>query len=202
MKQHLAASVERRTLPRSGPRRMTVLFRMTSDAFCELPESDTLKLELLNGEVLIMPRASIFHQHFLFELAVVIRAWVKKMKLGRVLLDCLMKLDGEWTPAPDANFVTSRHLKRVKERRIEGPVDLAVEGLSPGSINVDRKVKFEAYAKYGIPWYWIVDLKARVLEEYELANGQYTNLVKAQFDVPFKPRLFPGLVIKLSSLEW
>jgi Uma2 family endonuclease len=67
---------------------------------------------------------------------------------------------------------------------------------------VDRKTKFIAYAKHGIPWYWIVDLKARVLDEYELVHGKYTNVVKAPFDEPFKPRLFPGLVIDLASLEW
>jgi len=202
MKTRFAASAERRTLPRSGPRRMTVLFRMTSDQFIKLPPSDMLKLELLDGEVVIMPRASSFHQYFLLQLAIVIAGWIEKMRLGRLLPDTLIKLDGLWTPAPDLVFVASRHLRRVKRKRIEGPVDLAIEALSHGTARVDRTTKFEAYSKYGIPWYWIVDLKARVLEEYELVDGRYLNLVKAPFDVPFKPRLFPGLVIKLASLEW
>src|SRR5262249_41485547 len=146
--------------------------------------------------------ASLFHKYSLFELAVILRAWVKKSNLGRVLLNTLIKLDGKWTPAPDIAFVASRHLKRAKERRIEGPADLAIEVLSRGSITVDRKIKFAAYAKHGIPWYWIVDLKARVLEEYELVDGKYANPAKAPFDEPFKPRLFPGLVIDLASLEW
>jgi Uma2 family endonuclease len=202
MSRDIIRSAELRTQPKQRSHGLLVLFPMTSDEFCELPESETVQLELLDGEVVVMPRATLFHQYFWFELAVAVRAWVKKHGLGQVLLDTLMKLDGEWTPAPDIAFIAKRHLKRAKEKRIEGPVDLAIEILSRGTVRVDRKFKFATYAKHGIPWYWIVDLKARVLEEYELVQGTYTNLVKAPFDEPFKPRLFPGLVIDLASLEW
>src|SRR4051812_36621359 len=98
-----------------------VLFRMTSDRFCELPPSDTVKLELLDGEVLIMTRPSRNHQHFIFQLGIVIELWAKLRKRGRVLLDILLKLSDEWTPAPDLVYVATKHLKRVKEKRIEGP---------------------------------------------------------------------------------
>lgn len=179
-----------------------ILFRMSSDQFCELPPSDTVKLELLDGEVVIMTRPTRNHQYFIFQLAVVIEHWIKPRKLGRVLLDMLMKLDGAWTPAPDLVYVARRHLRRVKEKRIEGPVDLAVEALSPKNVQVDRETKFDAYARFGIPWFWIVDLKRRVLEEYELVDGAYGNVVEVPFDEPFAPRLFAGLVIDLAALEW
>jgi Uma2 family endonuclease len=113
-----------------------------------------------------------------------------------------MKLDERWSPAPDLVFVARKNFKRVKEKRIEGPIDLAVELLSPTNPQIDRVTKFAAYARYGIPWYWIVDLKARVLEEYELTGDIFGNLVKAGFGKPFRPRLFPGLTIDLASLEW
>jgi Uma2 family endonuclease len=119
-----------------------------------------------------------------------------------LLPDSLMMLDDKWTPAPDLVFVAKRHLKRVKGKRIEGPVDLAIEALSPGTVRVDRKTKFAVYAKYGIPWYWIMDLKARLLEEYKLVGRAYGEVIKTPFDEPFRPRLFPGLVIDLASLEW
>src|SRR4051812_32836251 len=108
-----------------------VLFRMTSDQFCELPPSDTVKLELLDGEVVVMTRPTPIHQYFILRLAMVIELWALARKLGRVLPDTLMKLNGEWTPAPDLVFVARKHPKRVKEKRIEGPVDLAIEVLSP-----------------------------------------------------------------------
>ena len=178
-----------------------VLFPMTSDQFCALPLSRTVKLELLNGEVVVMTRPTRNHQHFLFQLAVVLELWIRRRHLGCLLPDILMKLADAWTPAPDLVFVARRHLKRAKEKRIEGPADLAVEVLSSDP-EVDRDTKFKAYARFGIKWYWIVDLKQRVLEEYELTNKTYGAPVAAAFDEPFQPRLFPGLVIDLSSLEW
>jgi Uma2 family endonuclease len=187
------------TMPLKG---RVVLFRMNSDQFCELPPSDSFKLELLDGGVLMAARPVPTHQHFVFELAVFLRQWVKTKKLGRLLLDTLMKVGDEWTPAPDLSFLWTKHLRRVKQKRIEGPVDLAVEVLSPSDEEADRETKFTAYARFGIPWYWIVDLRRRVLEEYELIGNAYGNKVEAPFDQPFAPRIFPGLVIDLASLEW
>jgi Uma2 family endonuclease len=183
-------------------KRPLVLFPMTSDEFCDLPPSETVKLELLNGEVVVMTWPTPAHQYFVFQLAFQIELWVKRRRLGSVLLDTLMKLDGKWTPAPDLVFIARRHLQRVKEKRIEGPVDLAVEVLSPKNPEVDRDTKFAAYARFGVRWYWIVDLRNRVLEEYERGSKSYGNRVDAPFDQPFSPRLFPGLTIDLASLEW
>src|SRR4051794_31135278 len=77
-----------------------VLFRMTSDRFCELPVSATVKLELLNGEVVAMPRPRRNHQYFIFRLGLALAAWCDPRNLGRVLPDMLMKLNGLWTSAP------------------------------------------------------------------------------------------------------
>jgi Uma2 family endonuclease len=178
------------------------LFPMKSEQFCELPPSDSFKLELLDGEVLMAARPAPNHQHFLVELTVVLRGWIKAKRLGRILLDTLMKANEGWTPAPDLSFLKTKHLKRVKKKRIEGAVDLAVEILSPSDEEADRTTKFTAYAEFGIPWYWIVDLENRVLEEYQLVDRVYGNRVEVPFDEPFRPRLFPGLVIDLASLEW
>src|SRR5262245_9950588 len=202
MTREVIRSAELRTELKPQTHGLLVLFPMTSDQFCKLPTSDTVKLELLDGEVVVMPRATPLHQYFLLRLAIAVQLWADRLKLGRVLPETLMKLDGRWTPAPDLVFVASRHLRRVKVKRIEGPVDLAIEALSPKTAKVDRMTKFKAYDKYGIPWYWIVDLRVRVLEEYELVQGKYQNPVKTPFDGPFEPRLFPGLAIDLASLEW
>lgn len=185
------------TLPNPG-----VLFHMTSEQFCALPPSETVRLELLDGEVIMAARPAPDHQHFLGELYVVLRNWVRSHRLGHVFLDTLMKVGGRWTPAPDLCFLETNHRKRVKRKRIEGPVDLAVEVTSPWDKKIDRVTKFKAYAQFGIPWYWIVDLRTRVLDEYELVGRAYANPVSAPFDQPFAPRLFPGLVIHLASLEW
>jgi Uma2 family endonuclease len=52
----------------------------------------------------------------------------------------------------------------------EDPPDLAVEVLSPGSVNIDRKDKFAQYRKAGVRFYWIVDPQLKTIEGWELKN--------------------------------
>src|SRR5438874_3135492 len=134
-----------------------VLFRMTSDEFVALPESEQ-RLELLNGEVILSPRPRPPHQQFIGRLFTVLDAWVESRQLGEVYPEVEMRLDDEWTPAPDLVFVRTENLGRVGETQILGPVDLAVEVLSPSNEIDDRTTKFHAYAEHNIPWYWLVDL--------------------------------------------
>jgi Uma2 family endonuclease len=175
------------------------LFRMTSAEFAALPQSRE-HLELLNGEVVLSPRPRPPHQQFLGRLFAVLDDWVQQHRLGEVYPEVEMLLDEKWTPAPDLVFVAAERVDRVGDKQIIGPADLAVEVLSPSNPTDDRVGKFRAYAEHDIPWYWIVDLDRRVLEEYELIAGTYGNQVDAQFDQPFVPRRFPGLTIDLARL--
>jgi Uma2 family endonuclease len=51
---------------------------------------------------------------------------------------------------PDSLFVAKDRLHIVKEQTIEGPPDLIVEILSPGTAVTDRQTKFQAYAAAGV----------------------------------------------------
>jgi Uma2 family endonuclease len=172
---------------------------MNSAQFAALPESDQ-NLELLNGEVVLSPRRRPPHQQFIGRLFAVLDQWVEDHQLGKVYPDVEMLLDEKWTPAPDLVFIAAEHVDRVGEKQILGPADLAVEALSPSNVKDDRVGKFRAYAAHAIPWYWIVDLDRRVLEEYALSGNAYGDQIDANFDRPFAPRLFPGLTIDLAKL--
>lgn len=177
-----------------------VLFRMNSDEFVALPESG-LHVELLNGEVVVSPRPRLPHRQFIGRLFAVLDAWVESHALGEVYPEVEMRLNDEWTPAPDLAFVRTENLNRIGDTQILGPVDLVVEVLSPSNEIDDRTTKFTAYAEHGIPWYWIVDLQQRVLEEYELVEGAYANVVSIPFDLSaFVPRVFAQLAINLATL--
>ena len=176
-----------------------VLFRMNSAQYATLPESKE-NLELLNGEVVLSPRPRPPHQQFIGRVFAVLDEWVQRHQLGEVYPEVEMLLDDQWTPAPDLVFVAAEHVDRVGDKQIIGPADLAVEVLSPSNVNDDRVGKFRAYAAHAIPWYWIVDLERRVLEEYELNGKEYGIQVDASFDQPFCPRIFPGLTLDLAKM--
>jgi Uma2 family endonuclease len=45
----------------------------------------------------------------------------------------------------------------VKRGRVEGPPDLAIEIVSPDSVERDYEKKFEKYRQAGVGEYWIID---------------------------------------------
>lgn len=60
------------------------------------------------------------------------------------------------------------------------PIDVApdwiCEVLSPSTAARDRLTKRELYATSNVPYYWIVDADARVLEAFELVGGRWSLL--------------------------
>lgn len=86
-------------------------------------------------------------------------------------MDCI--LESVTVVQPDILFVETARQSMISERGIEGPPTLAVEVISPSTTGVDRRRKLQLYARYAIPFYWIVDPPARTIEAYQLAQGQY-----------------------------
>jgi Uma2 family endonuclease len=185
--------------PAGSVNRPVVLFRMDNNQFAALPESEQ-HLELIDGRVIVSPKLRPRHQKFVGKLFAVLDPWLSEHGLGDLFPGAEVRAADHWTPVPDLSFVRAQHRDRIGETQLLGPIDLAVEVLSPFNEGVDRKDKFEAYARFGIDWYWIVDLQRRVLEEYERVGDAYGNRVDAPFDGPFAPRLFPGLSIDLARL--
>jgi Uma2 family endonuclease len=70
-------------------------------------------------------------------------------------------------------FVANDRRAVLTDRAIEGPPTLVVEILSPSTRRADRTVKAGLYARYGVPWYWIVDPGAWTVEALALRNGTY-----------------------------
>jgi Uma2 family endonuclease len=97
-------------------------------------------------------------------------------------------------------FVSGARAEIVTERAVEGPPDLVVEILSPGSRRRDRVAKLNAYARRGVQHYWLVDPEARTLEALELEDGGYRLAVAVSGEASFSPALFPGLDIPLAEL--
>lgn len=69
-----------------------------------------------------------------------------------------------------------------------------IEILSPSTVQIDRSVKFQLYARHGVPHYWIVDLEARTIEAYRFAGGAYERAASMQGSA------FPALALDPASL--
>jgi Uma2 family endonuclease len=141
--------------------------------FCEMVREDQ-KADLIDGVIyMASPENPDANKLFLW-LASIMNIYARKKKLGEVYGSRVaFKLDEEHGPEPDIAFILTEHLDRVKRGRVEGPADLAVEIVSPESVERDYDHKRELYEEHGIPEYWIIDEMEETVTLLRLKRGKY-----------------------------
>ena len=163
--------------------------------------ADGRRYELHDGELSVTPAPSPRHQRISRNLNRILDRHVTTHSLGEVLyapIDCIL---GETTVVqPDLVFLEPGRLSAVSGRGIEGPPTLVVEILSPTTTVIDRNAKRQLYARYGVPYYWIVDPEARTLEAHSLAEGGYQVAVRASGPARVSLPPFPDLALIPDSL--
>jgi Uma2 family endonuclease len=85
---------------------------------------------------------------------------------------------------PDLVFVDPSRRAAVSRRGIEGPPTLAVEIVSPSTGTIDRTTKRQLYARCGVPYFWLVDPEARMIEALGLEAGVYVLAARASGPAP------------------
>jgi Uma2 family endonuclease len=179
------------------PRRMT-LRQYLADT------SDERKIELLDGEPIVSPRPRSWHQLLILYLGYLLDRWVRAHGLGWVWPEIDMILDQRkpLTYVPDIVFLAKEHGERLRDGRLWGPADLCVEIESPGDRPRLMRRKYRDYARYGVPWYWLVrvDEGEVFVEENENRQGEFVVQQEVESGNWFAPGLFPGLEVNLAVL--
>jgi Uma2 family endonuclease len=82
---------------------------------------------------------------------------------------------GHQAPSRDAaaSILDQSRLSLVTDRGIEGPPTLVIEILSPSTAQIDRSVKSQLYARYGVAYYWIVDPDTSTIDAYRPTGDAY-----------------------------
>jgi Uma2 family endonuclease len=129
----------------------------TFEDFCYLVREDQ-KADLIDGVVyMASPESTDANDLFLW-LSTVIYGYVERKQLGYVFSSRVaFRLDERNGPEPDIAVVLSEHADRINRGRVVGPPDLAVEIVSPESIERDYQKKRKQYQRAGVPEYWIID---------------------------------------------
>lgn len=145
----------------------------TFEEFCRIIREDQ-KADLING-VIYMPSPENTDDNELFIwLVTVMNLFVRRKKLGQIYGSRVaFRLAEKHGPEPDIAFIRSEHLDRVKRGGVEGPADLAIEIVSPDSVERDYYLKRELYEEYRIPEYWIIDEMDQKITQLRLAQGKY-----------------------------
>ena len=80
---------------------------------------------------------------------------------------------------PDLMFVRPEHRDRLLASHAAGPVDLAIEVVSPDGVERDYVQKFREYEAAGIPEYWVIDSRPgqEHADFFVLQKGAYERAV-------------------------
>jgi Uma2 family endonuclease len=174
--------------------------RFKASDIWDVPDDD-LRYEVIDGQLFVTPAPSSWHQIALMRLSAIIFNWVQPRALGEVIQSPIgVVLDEDTGVQPDIVYIAANRRGIISERGIEGPPDLIVEALSRSTESRDRGVKMRRYASAGVQHYWLLDLRTRTLEAYELAEDGYHEAVVCGPGSTFRPSLFPGLEIPVDSL--
>ncbi len=144
-----------------------------------LPD-DGNRYEVIDGVLYMTPAPSYFHQWIIRQIARVLFQFVDDPGLGLTAWAPIgLFMPGCEPVQPDLVVVRMSDLDIIHDRRINGVPALIVEVLSPSNADQDTKVKRGAYARAGVPEYWIVrpaDRDALVCSQPDAALGDYAQV--------------------------
>lgn len=175
----------------------------TYDDYAALPENGK-RYEIHDGELYELTAPSARHQIVSGNLYVRLRAHVEAHRLGLLLyapLDVVLSPGPRATVLqPDLLYIDPVARESLKMTGMFGPPTLAVEILSPSTRAIDRGRKRQLYARYGVPYLWFVDPRARDIEALALQADDYAVVARVSGDQPVDLPPFNGLGLVPAAL--
>ena len=165
-----------------------------------LPD-DGNRYEMIDGVLYMAAAPNIRHQETSMRFSIHLGSYVQLGGLGRVFAaPCDVVLPPGVPVQPDLIVVLNANLGIIGEQKIVGTPELVVEIASPGTAGFDRRTKQDAYARAGVPEYWIADPYARTVEVLALDGGVYRSLGVYTGAATIPSRVLPGLPVRVEQL--
>ncbi|MGE5596970.1 MAG: Uma2 family endonuclease [Hyphomicrobiales bacterium] len=95
-------------------------------------------------------------------------------------------------------LVRPEHANRVRRTHLDGPADLVVEVISPGTEDTDRGAKFYEYERGGVPEYWLID-PDRETADFYLRDEKGVYRIQPTPEGVFRSRQLDGFELRV---EW
>lgn len=139
--------------------------------------ADGNRYEVIDGVLYMTTAPSFFHQWIASRIIRALQAQLEDSGVGIVAFAPIGLLMPGCDPVqPDIVVVRSEGRGMIYDRRINGVPALIVEVVSPSNAAQDTEIKRAAYARAGLPEYWIVRPEERdvlVLSRPDPPAGEY-----------------------------
>jgi Uma2 family endonuclease len=170
----------------------------------ELLPNDGNRYEVIDGALYMTTAPSFFHQWIVQRLIRLVGIPAEDAQIAYSATAPVGVLMPGCDPVqPDFLLVRRDHAGMIADRRIRGVPDLIVEVLSPSNPEQDTDIKRGAYARAGVPEYWIVRPQSRDVlvcwqPDADLADFAQVHLVSADSTL-ISPTL-PGISVRVAEL--
>jgi Uma2 family endonuclease len=172
---------------------------LTAGELEQMPDDDSVQIELDEGELITTPPAGEDHGYVEVEIASVLWNFVKKHKLGRVYAgDTGFRLSDSTVRAPDVAFVRRERVQALRSQGFaKGAPDLAIEIRSESESfrQLTRKVK--QYLAAGCQVVLVVNREPQQIDVFKADGSEHT--LRAR-DVLKIPEILPGFSVKVADL--
>lgn len=122
----------------------------------QLPD-DGNRYEVIDGVLYMTTAPSPFHQWVVRKIVFALYRQIDEPGIGVTLWSPIgLFMPGCDPVQPDILVIRTADLGIIHDRRIEGIPALLIEVLSPSNPDSDLRIKRGAYARAGVPEYWIV----------------------------------------------
>jgi len=171
---------------------------LTAEELEELPDDDSVQIELDEGELITMPPAGGQHGKCGVAIITILQNYVKPRRLGGLYTpDTGFRLNDLTVRAPDVAFVKQARMSELHAvGYIKGAPDLAVEILSPSDTFRQTMRKVKQYFASGTHTVWIVYPDRKEVQILESTGAD--RLLEAA-DAIEAPDLLPGFSVPISE---
>ncbi len=179
--------------------------KVSYEEFMEIYENSDLRMELINGEIVLLSSPSAFHQEISGNLFVMLREYLrgKKCKVFYAPFDVHFYKEGFRDPdvmQPDLLVACDTEENVNEKGRYMGTPTLVMEILSPSTRSKDMVDKLNTVMLSGVQEFWIVDPEKSLIIVYGFKdNGIDAYMVHTQGDTVHSYAL-EGLLVPVSAV--
>jgi len=148
--------------------------KLTYHDYQLLPD-DGKRYEVIDGDLCMTFAPATRHQMIVTRLSHLLFNYLERNPIGTVLTaPCDVLLSDVDVLQPDLLVVLQDGLARITDKNVQGPPDLVIEILSPGTAGRDRDLKRKRYEHFGVREYWLVDPDQNTVEILRLEQHRFT----------------------------
>ena len=178
--------------------------KVSYEEFMEIYEKSELRMEYINGEIIILSSPSTFHQDISGNLHVLFRNYLKgkPCKVFYAPFDVhFWKKDFKYPDVMQPDLLIACDLEdTVNEKgRYMGTPTLVVEILSPSTRSRDMVDKLNTYMISGVKEFWVVDPKKMTVLVYGFKDLQIDEYVSYKMDELIRSYWFDNLEVSIKD---